>query len=50
MNSKLTFPSKYALKAAAKKYFTRLYIEDASNTSANIGIFNGSHDDESGIS
>ena len=50
INSKLTLPSKYALKAAAKKYFTRLYIEDASITLANVGIFDESHDNESGIS
>ena len=32
VNSKLILLSKYALKATAKKYFTRLYIEDASIT------------------
>ena len=47
--SKLILPSKYALKAVAKKYFTRLYIEGASITSANVGKFDESHDNESGI-
>ena len=50
INSKLILPSKYALKAAAKKYFTRLYIVDTSITSANVGIFDESHDNESRIS
>ena len=47
INSKLILPSIYPLKAAAKKYFIRLYIEEASITSANTGIFNESHDNES---
>ena len=49
INSKLILPSKYELKAATKKYFTRLYIEKACNTSANVVIFDESHDNVSGI-
>ena len=50
INLKLILPSKYALKAVAKKYFTKLYIEDSSITLANVGMFDKSHDNESGIS
>ena len=49
VNSKLILLLKYSLKATAKKYFTRLHIEDASITSANVGKFDESHDNENGV-